>query len=57
MKVNINHYLRAIIIRQAGDNSKLAIDIQENLSKESKLLLIRLIENLELKNQNKNSCG
>ena len=47
MKININEQLRAAILRQSGDNFQLANELQDNLSKESKLYLLHIIMRLE----------
>ena len=49
MKININDSLKAAILRQSGNNFQLANELQDNLSKESKLYLLHIIERLESK--------
>jgi hypothetical protein len=55
MKFDISQYLSAIIQRQSGDNFKLSVELFEKLSKESKLSLIRILENLEIKKKKENN--
>jgi hypothetical protein len=46
----IDSYLKALILRQPGNNQKLSQEILEKLSPESRRNLFRLMQELESKN-------